>query len=169
LTLQQDAIIYIPLIPFNSVRLVSFEEVLMAAVNKAILIGNLGADPELRYTPTGQALTSLRLATTEKFKDKSGTLQSRTEWHNVVCWGRLAEIAKDYLHKGSPVYIEGRIQYRSYEDKDGIKRYRTDIVATGMQLLGGRPSGEGAPAAEAPEVGEPAPTESTVEEDDLPF
>jgi single-strand DNA-binding protein len=136
----------------------------MASVNKAIILGNLGADPELRYTPSGQAVTSLRVATTDRFKDKSGEQQSRTEWHNIVCWGRLAEIARDYLKKGSPVFIEGRIQYRSYDDKEGIKRYRTDIVAIGMQLLGSRTAAEGAPEpAETPEPQMP------VEEDDLPF
>lgn len=139
----------------------------MASVNKAIILGNLGKDPELRYTPSGQAVTSLRIATTEKYKDKSGVLQSRTEWHNVVCWGRLAEIARDYLKKGSPVYIEGRIQYRSYDDKDGIKRYQTDIVATGMQLLGGRPSGAGESApAEPADIPEP---QVSSDDDDLPF
>ncbi|OGC90965.1 MAG: single-stranded DNA-binding protein [candidate division Zixibacteria bacterium RBG_16_53_22] len=137
----------------------------MASVNKAIILGNLGADPELRYTPTGQAVTSLRIATTEKYKDKSGASQSRTDWHNVVCWGRLAEIAKDYLKKGSPVYVEGRIQYRSYDDKEGIKRYRTDIVAIGMQLLGGRPGGEQG-QQEAQDMAEPA---VPAEDDDLPF
>ncbi len=137
----------------------------MASVNKAIILGNLGADPELRYTPTGQAVTSLRIATTEKYKDKSGVSQSRTEWHNIVCWGRLAEIAKDYLKKGSPVFIEGRIQYRSYDDKDGIKRFRTDIVANAMQLLGSRPSGE-AGQQEPQETAEPS---VPVEDDDLPF
>jgi single-strand DNA-binding protein len=139
----------------------------MASVNKAIILGNLGKDPELRYTPNGQAVTSLRIATTERYKDKSGTLQSRTEWHNVVCWGRLAEIARDYLKKGSPVYIEGRIQYRSYDDKDGIKRYQTDIVATGMQLLGTRPSG-GSETAPAEPTDMPEPQVSS-EDDDLPF
>ncbi len=139
----------------------------MASVNKAIILGNLGKDPELRYTPSGQAVTSLRIATTEKYKDKSGVLQSRTEWHNVVCWGRLAEIARDYLKKGSPVFIEGRIQYRSYDDKDGIKRYQTDIVATGMQLLGGRPSGAGESApAEPADIPEP---QVSSDDDDLPF
>jgi single-strand DNA-binding protein len=136
----------------------------MASVNKAIILGNLGADPELRYTPSGQAVTSLRVATTDRFKDKSGEQQSRTEWHNIVCWGRLAEIARDYLKKGSPVFIEGRIQYRSYDDKEGIKRYRTDIVAIGMQLLGSRTAAEG--AAEPAETPEP---QMPVEEDDLPF
>jgi single-strand DNA-binding protein len=139
----------------------------MASVNKAIILGNLGKDPELRYTPSGQAVTSLRIATTEKYKDKSGVLQSRTEWHNVVCWGRLAEIARDYLKKGSPVYIEGRIQYRSYDDKDGIKRYQTDIVATGMQLLGSRQSGAGESApAEPADIPEP---QVSSDDDDLPF
>ncbi len=137
----------------------------MASVNKAIIIGNLGKDPELRYTPSGTAVTSLSVATTDRFKDKSGAQQSRTDWHNVVCWGRLAEIARDYLKKGNPVYIEGRIQYRSYDDKEGVKRYRTDIVATSMQLLGGKPSGEAGPA-EPSEVPEP---QTAPEEDDLPF
>jgi single-strand DNA-binding protein len=138
---------------------------MMASVNKAIVLGNLGADPELRYTPTGQAVASFSLATTDKYKDKSGVLQSRTEWHNIVCWGRLAEIAKDYLKKGSPVYIEGSIRYRSYDDKEGIKRYRTEIVALGLQLLGGRPAGESR-QSESSEQTEPA---MPVEDDDLPF
>ena len=138
----------------------------MASVNKAILIGNLGADPELRYTPSGEAVASFSLATTDKFKDRDGNAQERTEWHNVVCWKRLAEIANEYLKKGSPVYIEGNIRYRSYDDKNGVKRYRTEIIARTLQLLGQRGSGERgatAPAAEAPEPSLPA------EEDDLPF
>ncbi len=139
----------------------------MASVNKAILLGNLGADPEMRYTPTGQAVTSIRIATTDRYKDKNGEQQSRTDWHNVVLWGRLAEIARDYLKKGSPVYIEGRIQYRSYDDKDGIKRYRTDIVAQSLQLLGSRPGGgESAPPAESAEATEP---QMPANDDDLPF
>jgi len=144
----------------------------MASVNKAIILGNLGADPELRYTPTGQAVTSFNVATTEKYKDKSGTPQSRTEWHNIVCWGRLAEIAKDYLKKGSPVYIEGTIRHRSYDDKEGIKRYRTEIVALAMQLLGSRPGGGESKPAESsagsygPETPEPT---MPVDDDDLPF
>jgi single-strand DNA-binding protein len=138
----------------------------MASVNKAIILGNLGKDPELRYTPSGQAVTSLSVATTDKFKDKSGVQQSRTDWHNVVCWGRLAEIARDYLKKGNPVYIEGRIQYRSYDDKEGIKRYRTDIVATGMQLLGSRPSGGESVPADQTDIPEP---QISPDDDDLPF
>ncbi len=139
----------------------------MAAVNKAIILGNLGADPEMRYTPSGQAVTSLRVATTEKFKDKSGEQQSRTEWHSIVLWGRLAEIARDYLKKGNPVYIEGRIQTRTYDDKDGIKRYKTEIVGQSMQLLGSR--GGGAPEqghTETPEAPEPS---MPADDDDLPF
>ena len=88
----------------------------MASVNKAILIGNLGRDPELRYTPSGKAVASFSIATTEKWRDQNGEMQESTEWHNIVLWGRQAEIAKEYLAKGRPVYIEGRIQTRSYED-----------------------------------------------------
>jgi len=137
----------------------------MASVNKAILIGNLGADPELRYTPGGQAVASFSMATTEKFKNKDGEQQERTEWHNIVCWGRQAEIANEYLRKGSSVYIEGRIQTRSYDDKDGIKRYRTEIVTRQMQLLGGRGQAQQAPAQPqaAPEPEIPA------DDEDLPF
>jgi len=110
----------------------------MAGVNKVILIGNLGKDPELRYTPGGQAVASFSLATGEKWRDKDGNMQDRTEWHNIVVWGRSAENAKEYLSKGRPVYIEGRIQTRSWEDKDGNKRYTTEIVAQRLQFLGGR-------------------------------
>jgi single-strand DNA-binding protein len=142
----------------------------MASVNKAILIGNLGADPELRYTPTQQAVASFSLATTEKYKDKSGTLQSRTEWHNIVLWGRLAEVAQSYLKKGSPLYVEGRIQYRSYDDKNGVKRYRTEVVGQSIQLLGGRQSGGGGGSdsapAEIPDMPEP---QLPSDDDDLPF
>ena len=137
----------------------------MASVNKAILIGNLGADPELRYTPGGQAVASFSMATTERFKNKDGEQQERTEWHNIVCWRRTAEIANEYLKKGSPVYIEGRIQYRSYEDKDGIKRYRTDIVAQRLQLLGARGKAEDV-QKQPPETPEP---QMPADDDDLPF
>jgi len=141
------------------------KEDLMASVNKAILIGNLGADPELRYTPDGQAVASFRIATTEKFKNRDGEQQERTEWHNIVCWRRTAEIANEYLKKGSPVYIEGRIQYRSYEDKDGIKRYRTDIVAQRLQLLGARGKAEDE-QKQPPATPEP---QMPSDDDDLPF
>ena len=137
----------------------------MASVNKAILIGNLGADPELRYTAGGTAVASFGIATTEKFKNKDGEKLERTEWHNIVCWARLAEIANEYLRKGNPVYIEGRIQTRSYEDKDGVKKYRTEIVAREMQLLGGRPRSE----QESSQPSTPPEPESPIDDDDLPF
>jgi single-strand DNA-binding protein len=117
------------------------------AINKAILVGNLGKDPELRYTAGGQAVATFSLATTEKFKNKSGEQQERTEWHNIVAWGPLAEICGKYLVKGKQVYVEGRIQSRSYDDRDGNKRYITEIVISDMQMLGGRPGEEGAGAA----------------------
>lgn len=140
----------------------------MASVNKAILIGNLGADPELRYTPAGAAVASFNIATTEKWKNKEGQPQEKTEWHRIVLWSRQAEIAKEYLHKGSSVYIEGRIQNRSYEDKDGIKRYVTEIIGQRMQLLGGR--GGGSSDAGSPSGPPPPPQGDTGDDDDdLPF
>jgi single-strand DNA-binding protein len=116
-------------------------------INKVILIGNLGADPETRYTPSGTAITNLRLATTESWKDRqTGEQQERTEWHRVVMFDRLAEIAAEYLRKGSQVYIEGQLQTRKWQDQQGQDRYTTEIRARDMQMLGGRP-GAGAPAA----------------------
>ena len=106
------------------------------SVNKAILVGNLGKDPELRYTPSGTAVCTFSLATTDRFKNKQGEQQDRTEWHNIVVWAGLAEICGKYLTKGKQVYIEGRIQNRSYDDRDGNKRYISEIVATEMQMLG---------------------------------
>ena len=111
------------------------------SVNKVILVGNLGKDPELRYTPSGAAVATFSLATTNPFKDKEGNKQ--TEWHNIVAWRQLAEICGKYLHKGKQVYIEGRIQTRSYDDRDGNKRYITEIVADQMQMLGGRDDKQG--------------------------
>lgn len=110
----------------------------MASLNKAMIIGNLGADPEVRYTQSNTAIANFNVATTERFKDSNGELRENTEWHRIVAWGRLAEIAQQYLRKGSPVYIEGSIQTRQWEDKDGQKRYTTEIKALGMQLLGSR-------------------------------
>jgi single-strand DNA-binding protein len=110
----------------------------MASVNKVILIGNLGRDPEIRYMPSGDALATLSVATTDSWKDKSGEKQERTEWHRVSMFGRLAEIAGEYLKKGSQVYIEGRIQTRKYTDKDGAEKYSTEIVANEMKMLGSR-------------------------------
>ena len=106
------------------------------SVNKVILVGNLGKDPEVRYTPSGTAVATFSLATSERYKDKAGQQQEKTEWHNIVAWQQLAEICGKYLHKGKQVYIEGRIQTRSYDDKDGNKRYITEIVADQMQMLG---------------------------------
>jgi len=114
------------------------------SVNKAILIGNLGSDPEVRYTPSGTPVASFNIATNEKWTDKSsGEKKERTEWHKIVAWGRLGEICGEYLSKGKQIYIEGRIQTRSWDDRDGIKRYTTEIVAQNMTMLGGR--GEGRP------------------------
>ena len=113
----------------------------MASVNKVILLGNLGRDPETRYTTGGDAVTNLRIATTETWKDKSGEKQEKTEWHTVVLFGRQAEIAGEYLKKGRPVYIEGRLQTRKYTDKEGVEKYSTEIVGDRMQLLGGREGG----------------------------
>lgn len=106
------------------------------SVNKVILVGNLGKDPDLRYTASGAAVATFSLATTERYKDRDGAQQEKTEWHNIVAWRQLAEICGKYLHKGKQVYIEGRIQTRSYDDRDGNKRYITEIVADQMQMLG---------------------------------
>ena len=115
----------------------------MASVNKVILIGNLGADPETRYLPSGDAVANIRIATSEKWKDKSGEQQEHTEWHRIAFFGKLAEIAGEYLKKGSPVYIEGRIRTRKWQDKEGQDKYSTEIVADRMQMLGGRGGGSG--------------------------
>ncbi|MBN2226780.1 MAG: single-stranded DNA-binding protein [candidate division Zixibacteria bacterium] len=141
----------------------------MASVNKVILIGNLGKDPELKYTPGGQAVANFSLATTEKWRDKDGNMQDKTEWHNIVLWGRQAEIAKEYLAKGRQVYIEGRIQTRSWDDKDGNKRYTTEIVGQRMQFLGTRDqSASPVPAGDMPPQA-PQPNDLSGEDDDLPF
>jgi single-strand DNA-binding protein len=114
-------------------------------INKVILVGNLGADPETRYTQSGGAITSIRIATSESWKDKqTGENQERTEWHRVKFFGKLAEIAGEYLRKGSQVYVEGSLRTDKYTDKDGIERFSTDIIANEMQMLGGKPgAGEG--------------------------
>lgn len=117
----------------------------MASVNKVILVGNLGRDPEVRYSPEGSAICNLSLATTSQWKDKnSGEKREETEWHRVVMYNRLAEIAGEYLKKGRPVYIEGRLKTRKWQDKDtGADRFSTEIVADQMQMLGGREGGDG--------------------------
>src|SRR5712675_2823852 len=116
----------------------------MASVNKVILVGNLGRDPETRYNPEGGAITNISIATTDTWKDKaSGEKQERTEWHRVVFFSRLAEIAAEYLKKGSQVYIEGSLRTRKWQDKQGTERYSTEIVGNDMQMLGGRGGGGG--------------------------
>jgi single-strand DNA-binding protein len=110
----------------------------MASVNKVIIIGNLGRDPETRYMPEGGAITNISVATTETWKDKNGEKQEKTEWHRVAFFGKLAEIAGEYLKKGSQVYVEGRLQTRKWQDKDGADKYTTEIVANAMQMLGSR-------------------------------
>lgn len=110
-------------------------------INKAILVGNLGKDPELKYTPSGQAVATFSLATTERYVDKSNQKQERTEWHNIVVWGKLAEVVNQYLKKGKSAYIEGRITTRSWDDRDGNKKYRTEIIATTVEFIGGNAGG----------------------------
>jgi len=117
----------------------------MAGINKVILIGNLGSDPEVRYTPSGVAVAQFNIATSEEWKDKdSGEKRERTEWHRIVAWRRLGEICGEYLSKGQQVYVEGRIQTNAWEDKEGNKRYTTEIVANTVQFLGRRDSSESA-------------------------
>ena len=156
-------------------------------VNKVILVGNLGADPETRYTAGGSAITTIRIATSESWKDKqTGEQQERTEWHRIKFFGRLAEIAGEYLKKGRQVYVEGSLRTDKYTDKDGVERFSTDIIAAEMQMLGGNPEGGGmrsgggggdraprsAPsprAASAGAGGPPPRSDSSFEDDDIPF
>jgi single-strand DNA-binding protein len=119
----------------------------MASVNRVILIGNLGRDPELRYTQSGQAVANFSLATTDRFSSREGERQERTEWHRIVAWGRTAELCAQYLSKGRSVYIEGRLQTNEWEDKEGQKRRTTEVVAQTVQFLGGRGQGGEAPAS----------------------
>jgi len=120
----------------------------MASVNKVILVGNLGRDPETRYSPDGAAISNVSIATTSSWKDKnSGERKEETEWHRVVFYGRLAEIAGEYLKKGRSVYVEGRLKTRKWQDKEGVERYTTEIVADQMQMLGNRETGAGMTAA----------------------
>ena len=169
----------------------------MASVNKVILLGNLGRDPEVRYAPSGAAVCNVSIATTRQWKDKSGERKEETEWHRVVFYDRLAEIAGEYLKKGRPVYVEGRLKYGKYTDKDGVERYTTDIIATEMQLLGSRDGGDdegggsysrsrehsrgesrgesrdsaprSAPASRAPAASKPAAGDFDDMDDDIPF
>ena len=143
----------------------------MSGINKVILIGRLGQDPEVRYTPDGTAVANFSIATSEEWKDKnSGEKRERTEWHRIVAWRRLGEICGEYLSKGRQVYIEGRIQTKSWEDKDGNKRYTTEIIASDVQFLGGRDSATAAgPSAGAPDTGGQAPSPQGPQDDDIPF
>ena len=126
-------------------------------INKVILVGNLGQDPETRSTPGGTTVTNIRVATSESWRDKqSGEMKEQTEWHTVVLWNRLGEIAGEYLKKGSQVYIEGRLRTRKWQDKSGNDRYSTEIVASEMQMLGGRGGGGGGAAAESRDSRDPA-------------
>ena len=145
----------------------------MAGVNKVILVGNLGADPEIRYTPGGTAVANFRIATTESYKNKEGQKEEKTEWHRIVTFGKLAEICGEYLNKGKQVYLEGRIQTSQWDDKEGNKRYTTEIVCNQMQMLGrvgdkgtvptGAPSGGGG-GGQANKA-----KEDTADFDDVPF
>ena len=145
-------------------------------INKVILVGNLGADPETRYMPSGGAVTNINIATSKSWKDKStGDQQERTEWHRVVFFSRLAEIAGEYLRKGSQVYVEGELRTRKWQDRDGNDRWTTEIVADEMQMLGGRPGA--APSAPMPARGGAEPAEPAAAaaaasndlDDDIPF
>jgi len=141
------------------------------SVNKVILVGRLGRDPETRFTGSGQSVANFSLATDETYKDRAGERQKRTEWHRIVLWGRLAEIARDYLKKGSLVYVEGRLQTRQWDDRQtGNKRQATEIVASTLRMLGGR--GEAAPSVDAepplPPAEESAPAPE-VGDEDIPF
>ncbi|OIP17023.1 MAG: single-stranded DNA-binding protein [Comamonadaceae bacterium CG2_30_57_122] len=117
----------------------------MASVNKVILLGNLGRDPEVRYLPSGDPVANITIATSSRYKNKAGEMVDETEWHRVTFFGRLAEIASQYLRKGRPVYVEGRIKTNKYTDKNGVERYSTDVIASEMQLLGDR-EGRGEPS-----------------------
>jgi single-strand DNA-binding protein len=143
----------------------------MSGINKAILIGRLGSDPEIRYTPSGVAVANFSVATSEEWKDKdTGEKKERTEWHRIVAWRRLGEICGEYLSKGKQVYVEGRIQTSSWEDKDGNKRYKTEIVANDVQFLGSRDMSDNARSqggmGEGGHQGAPGPGPA---DDDIPF
>ena len=135
----------------------------MAGVNKVILLGNLGKDPEVRYLDNGVAVANFSLATTENYKNKSGERVSQTEWHNIVLWRGLAEVAEKYLKKGASVYVEGKIKTRKWEDKEGNARYNTEILADNMTMLGGKPSQDDSQSSSS------TPTNNSAKTDDLPF
>ncbi len=135
-------------------------------LNKVMLLGHLGKDPDLKYTSNGNAVTKFSLATSESWKDASGNQVERTEWHNIVIWGKLAEISNQYLKKGSKAYFEGRITTRSYEDKEGVKKYITEVVATDMIMLDRKEAG---PSSDSEAIQPPAANDAGKQDDDLPF
>jgi single-strand DNA-binding protein len=144
------------------------------SVNKAILIGRLGKDPELRYTPSGKAVTTFTMATTERWTGQDGQKNESTTWHNIVSWGRQAEVLKEYLAKGRELYVEGRIVNRSYDDKDGNKRYVSEIVVQNFSFVGSRAEGGSGPTPQAASPEEPSqpadvPPPGAAGDDDLPF
>jgi len=147
----------------------------MSSLNKVLLIGRLGKDPEIRYTQDGSPVANFSLATSEVWTDKNGSRQERTEWHNIVAWRKLADLSKRYLAKGRQVYVEGRLQTREWDDRDGNKRRTTEVIASQMVLIGSRPEGGDAAAAPAPMSYRPAsePDDSGagggVTDDDIPF
>ena len=138
-------------------------------INKVILVGNLGADPETRAMPSGSSVTNIRIATTESWKDKNtGDQQERTEWHSIAFFGRLAEIAGEYLNKGSQVYVEGKLRTRKWQDREGNDRWTTEVVANELQMLGGR-AGAGAPAQGAAPTAPPQSSGDTPQDTSTPF
>ena len=151
------------------------------SVNKAILIGRLGKDPELRYTQSGKAMASFTMATNESWKGQDGQKQESTTWHNIVAWGKPAEIIKEYMSKGREIYIEGRIANRSYDDKEGIKKYISEVVVQNFQFIGGRGEsgggsgggdsggGGGSAPSDPPDSAPPPPSGEASDDDDLPF
>ena len=147
----------------------------MSGVNKVILIGNLGADPTVRFTQSGAAVANFNIATTERYNDRNGERQERTEWHRIVMFGRQAEIAQQYLKKGRQVYIEGRLQTREWEDKENVKKYTTEVVCINMQMIGSRGGGdaEDFPSqdvpSERPQTSQGSGSAAKGDDDDLPF
>lgn len=138
-------------------------------VNKVILVGRLGADPEIRYTTSGRANANFSLATNYYWKDQEGNKQEKTDWHRVIAWGKLAEIIGEWLKKGSAVYIEGRLQTRSYDDANGVKKYITEVVATDMEMLGSKGQTDGGSQGGSPPPPSDSDSQGPADESDLPF
>ncbi len=141
------------------------------SVNKVILIGRLGKDPELKYTQSGRAVVNFSVATNERWKGQDGQKQESTTWHNIVAWGKQAEVIKEYLSKGREIYIEGRIDNRSYDDKEGNKKYISEVVVQNFQFIGGRgdSAGGGSASSGPPDSSPPPPSGEASDDDDLPF